>query len=267
MSTAELRPDRRRAGAWTLLVEGVPQSYVDTADPTHLEFEYTRRFGVVADTAAPPGRPLRVLHLGGGACTMPRYLAATRPGSSQVVVDHDAALMDLVQERLPLPPGVEIRLGDARTELTDTPDGEYDLLLMDVYQAARMPRSVASVEFAAQARRVLRDNGRYAANVADLPPLAFTRVQAATLRVHFGAVCVLADPGLLRGRRYGNAVLAAAPAADGLPIRRLTRLAAHEPFPARVVHGADLAAFIAGAQPVADAAAVDSPPPPPTFIV
>ena len=133
--------------------------------------------------------------------------------------------------------------------------------------AARMPRSVASVEFAAHARRVLREHGRYAANVADLPPLAFTRVQVATLRAHFGAVCVLADPGLLRGRRYGNAVLAAAPTAGGLPIRRLTRLAAREPFPARVVHGPDLEAFVAGAQPVADAAAVDSPPPPPQLIV
>ena len=36
---ASLEPDRRRERGWTLLVDGVPQSYVDLADPTHLEFE------------------------------------------------------------------------------------------------------------------------------------------------------------------------------------------------------------------------------------
>ena len=57
-------------------------AHVDTADPTHLFFEYLRRIGHVADAFAPAGAPVRALHLGGGALTLPRYLAATRPGSA-----------------------------------------------------------------------------------------------------------------------------------------------------------------------------------------
>jgi hypothetical protein len=79
---AELHPDRERPGGWTLLLDGYPQSYVDVGDPGHLEFEYVRRLASVVDLAAPLGEPLSVLHLGGGALTMPRYVAATRPRSS-----------------------------------------------------------------------------------------------------------------------------------------------------------------------------------------
>ena len=82
----ELVPDRDRRSAWTLLVDGTPQSHVDLADPTHLEFEYVRRMASAIDLSAPAGEPLRVLHLGGGGLTLARYVAATRPASPQRVV-------------------------------------------------------------------------------------------------------------------------------------------------------------------------------------
>src|SRR2546423_600544 len=88
---AALVPDPDRPGGWTLRLDGTPQSYVDTADPAVLHFEYMRRLGSVVDAAAPAGEPLRVLHLGGGALTLARYVAATRPGSTQQVVERDAA--------------------------------------------------------------------------------------------------------------------------------------------------------------------------------
>ena len=93
-------PDRPRA--WTLLIGGTAQSYVDLDDPQYLEFEYMRWIGHLIDLAAPPGQPLRVLHLGGGALTLARYAAATRPGSPQLAVESDAALVDLVRRELPL---------------------------------------------------------------------------------------------------------------------------------------------------------------------
>src|SRR2546429_3185620 len=97
----ELVADPGRAHGWTLLVDRVPQSYVDLDDPGHLEFEYVRRVASVIDAAAPAGVPLRVLHLGGGALTLPRYLAATRPGSTQRVLERDAALTALILRELP----------------------------------------------------------------------------------------------------------------------------------------------------------------------
>ncbi|NJC74245.1 fused MFS/spermidine synthase [Planosporangium thailandense] len=266
--TAALVPDRDRPEGWTLLVEGVPQSHVDLGDPTYLEFEYMRRIASVIDAAGPAGSPLRVLHLGGGALTLPRYLEATRPRSHQRVVERDAALIALVRRVLPLPRGADlrVRVADARAAVEGTRDAAFDLVIADVYKGAQMPGAVSSVEFAAQVARILRPGGLYAVNVADLPPLAFSRIQAATLRTAFPDVCVVAEAGTLRGRRYGNVVLAAATRPDGLPVDRLAAAARRDPFPARVLHGIDLDRFISGARPMTDADAQDSPAPPPALL-
>src|ERR1700689_5738479 len=85
----ELLAGLDRPRAWMLLVDGTPQSHVDLDDPQYLEFEYIRRIGHVADLAGPAGQPLRVLHLGGGGLTLARYVAVTRPGSSQLAVEID----------------------------------------------------------------------------------------------------------------------------------------------------------------------------------
>ena len=122
----ELLPDHDRPGGYTLLVDGAPQSHVDLDDPTYLEFEYVRRIATSLDLTAPPLMPLRVLHLGGGGLTLARYLAASRPGSRQRVVEADAKLVDFVREHLPWPPDprLKVRVGDARTELAKARDDD-----------------------------------------------------------------------------------------------------------------------------------------------
>ncbi|MER7036032.1 spermidine synthase-like protein, partial [Streptomyces albidoflavus] len=72
--TARLLPDVDRERALLLTVDGAPQSYVDLDAPDHLEFEYVRRLAHVVDLVAEPGAPLDVVHLGGGALTLPRYV-------------------------------------------------------------------------------------------------------------------------------------------------------------------------------------------------
>ncbi|WNV75051.1 spermidine synthase [Geodermatophilus sp. DSM 44513] len=260
--TAELLGDADRDGSWVLLVDGTPQSHVDLTDPTHLEFEYVRRMGHVLDLAAPEGRPLDAVHLGGGALTLPRYVAATRPGSRQRVVEVDEQLTGLVRTHLPLPRDarVRVRAADARAGLTALPAACADVVVGDVFAGARTPAHLTSVEYAREVHRVLRPGGTYAVNVADGPPLRFARTQVATLRAVFGAVCLLAEPGVLRGRRFGNLVAVASDA--GLPVADLTRRCAADPMPARVVEGADLDRFAGRVPPVHDADAVASPLPP-----
>jgi spermidine synthase len=260
--TAELLADADRDGSWMLLVDDTPQSHVDLDDPTHLEFEYVRRIGHVLDVAAEPGAPLDVVHLGGGALTLPRYVAVTRPGSRQRVVEIDQPLTDLVREHLPLPRGARIRVraDDARVGLTALHPGSADVVVCDVFAGARTPGHLTSAEFAAEVHRVLRPGGVYAANVADGPPLRFARGQVATLRSVFRHVCVLAEPGTLRGRRFGNLVAVASDA--DLPIDEYVRRCARDPMPARVVHGEDLVRFAGTARPVPDTDAVASPEPP-----
>ncbi|MFH8448867.1 spermidine synthase [Streptomyces fungicidicus] len=260
--TAKLMPDVDRERAWLLTVDGAPQSYVDLDEPAHLEFEYVRRLGHVLDTVAPPGRPVDALHLGGGALTLPRYLAATRPGSRQDVVERDGGLLDLVAEHLPLPAGAGVtsHTADARAWLEAAPDDSADVLVADVFGGSRVPAHLTSVAYVREAARVLRPGGVYLANLADAAPFAFLRSQLATLMTQFEEPVLIAEPGVLRGRRFGNAVLAAAH--HPLDIAALSRATAADAFPARVEHGAALRDFARGARPVRDEDAVPSPEPP-----
>ncbi|MET8562581.1 fused MFS/spermidine synthase [Streptomyces flaveolus] len=261
---AQLVPDPDRARAWTLLIDGAPQSHVDLDDPAYLSFEYQRRLGHVIDLAAPPGRPVHAVHLGGGALTLARYVAATRPRSTQQVVERDATLVRLVRRELPLDPGARIRIRatDARAGLAKVPDGWADLVVADVFSGTRTPAHLTSTEFLDEVRRALKPSGVYTANLADGPPLAHLRGQIATAAARFGELALIADPAVLRGKRFGNAVLVASDLP--LPLAELTRRAASDPHPGRVEHGRQLTDFTGGAVPVTDDAAVASPAPPPS---
>jgi spermidine synthase len=275
----ELLGDLDRPRAWMLLAGGVPQSHVDLDDPRHLELEYMRLLGHLIDLAAPPGEPLRVLHLGGGGLTLARYVAATRPGSSQLAAESDAAVARLVRQRLPLdqPPRrraarrghagrvtdgrITVRVADAREVVEQVPPGSFDVVVTDVFAAAQTPAHLTSAEFTAAAARALAPSGIFAANIADGPPLAHARRRVAAVRSVFGPACLIAEPGVLRGRRFGNLIVAAS--RRELPAAALTRRAAADPFPARLVEGAGLDRFVAGSRPITDADAEPSPAPPP----
>jgi len=261
--TAELVPDPDRRRGWTLMVSGTPQSHVDLDDPAYLEFEYVRRLGHVVDLAAPHGRPLRALHLGAGALTLARYVAATRPGSRQHAVELDTALVELVRRALPMPRDARVRVhvGDARSWLAGVPPAGADLVVLDVFAGARTPAHLTSVEFVRAAAAALAPGGLYAANLGDGPPLAFARAQVSTVLAVFGRACLMASTPVLNGRRFGNLILLAGH--RELPTAGLTRALAGDPFPARLRAGAALTRFAGGAPPVTDATARPSPAPPP----
>jgi spermidine synthase len=254
LGSAELVPDVDDADSWLLFIDGVPQSGVDLADPGYLEFEYVRRIAHVADLAFPPGEPLRVLHLGGGALTLPRYLQHTRPGSRQLVAEIDDALTTLVRAHLPLPAGhrIRVRAADARAVAESAREASYDLVVADVFAGAVTPPHLTTAEFAAATARALRPGGVYAVNVAADLRLNAARSSVATIRSVYKETVMVAEAGVLRGRRRGNLVIFGSDQA--LPEAALARAVAGDPFPARLVTGADLARFASGAPVITDAA-------------
>ncbi|GAA2168557.1 spermidine synthase [Actinomadura napierensis] len=260
---AELLRDADRDGGWMLLVGGVPQSYVDLSDPTYLDFEYMRLMGDVVDALGPENEAFDAVHIGGAGCTLPRYIAATRPGSRQIVLEPDAELVRVVRERLPVKgvPGLRIRITDGRSGVAALADESDDLVVMDAFAEASMPVELATREFVLDAARVLRPRGVYLANVADGFRLPFARRVAATVRSVFPHALLMGDPGVLRGRRFGNLILAGS--REPLPVAELTRRAAGGIARARMVAGDDLAAFCAGAAPLHDGEEIVTPTPPP----
>lgn len=239
-----------------LLVDGTPQSYVDADDPSYLEFEYVRLLADVVDGIGQPGSPLSVVHLGGGGCSLPRWIAATRPGSTQVVIEADDLLAEVVREQLGTD-GFRLRVGDGREALPHLRPATSDLVVTDVFVGSQVPSRFVTLEYGQEVKAVLRPGGVHVINLADTGVLPFARQQAATLLALFGHVVVLADPGVLRGRRFGNLVLAGSDAP--FPLEQLQRVTARSIGRASVVDGRD---FVRAALPARDADPPVAPVPP-----
>ncbi|MCL2782169.1 MAG: fused MFS/spermidine synthase [Actinomycetia bacterium] len=256
----ELLADADRRGGWLLLADRIRQSYVDMDDPTYLDFEYARALGDIVD--ALPAGPLAVTHIGGGAMMLARYVAVTRPGSPQIVLEPDAEVTALVRAKLPLPRGARVRVRPVggRAGLAELRDGSADVIILDAFQGGRVPADLGTVEFFTDAARVLRADGLMLANIADGPALGYARRVVAALSTVFAHGLLIADPAVLRGRRFGNVELAAS--AAPLPIAAAQRSAARAIFPRRVVAGADLVELVGDARPARDADALRSPAPP-----
>lgn len=254
----------RFAGGFELDVDGTPQSHVDPDDPSHLHFEYVARMGAVIDLLRMPGQPLTAIHLGAGALTLPRYVEHTRPGSRQQVIELEQSLVDLVRAELPLPRGaqVRVRIGDARDVAARLPAGlqcSADLVVSDVFAGAQTPAHLTTVEYFRILAGLLSPDGVLLVNVADGAGLAFARREVATVRAVLPEVIVLAEVQTLKGRRFGNLVIAASHAP--LPVTWLPRLMAAGPHPAKVAQGAELDEFVRDARVATDADATASPKP------
>ena len=218
---ARVEADPGRPSGRLLRLDTLRHSYVDLADPRHLEFDYARLIGDTIDVMRPAREPLDALHVGGGGFTLPRYLAATRPGSRSLVLELDRALPALARERLGLRtgPALRVRTGDARVALGEARRGAFDLVVGDAFGGVAVPWHLTTLEVVREIRSALRPRGVYALNVIDFPPADFARAEARTLARGFRHVALVAPPELLDGSSGGNFVLLASQAP--LPLERI----------------------------------------------
>lgn len=242
-------PDPHSPGAWVVRVGGADQSWVDPDDPTRLEFDYMQRLADQLDHHAPPGQRMRVVHVGGAAMTLARYVAHTRPTSPQIVLEPDAALTEEVRAKIPLPrtSGIKVRPVDGRSGIEAMRDDYADVVVVDAFDGARVPGDLVSIDFFSQARRVLHADGLLLFNVTDTHPFGWTRRVLAGISTYFGHAMLAAESATLKGRRFGNVVIAASPVA--VPVAELERTASGAVFPYRLVHGEHLVRLVGGAQP------------------
>ena len=265
----ELVPDRDEPRLVTLLLDGVPSSALHLDHPERLDFEYMQQMAAALALLRPG--PLRVVHLGAAGCALARHVEAVRPGSHQLAVDLDALLLERAREWFALPraPRLRLRAGDARQVLAGLPSASADVVVRDAFAGGATPAHLTTVEFHEDVARVLRPGGLYLANVADRPPLASARAEVGAVlatAVAGNGAALLAEPGVLRGRRYGNLVLVAQRTgagdqeADGVDLGSLARTARTLPVPVRVLTGAELEAFVGTARPPRDAPVADAGP-------
>jgi MFS family permease len=192
-----------------LRMDTLRHAYIDLADPTWLEFAYTRLFGDVIDGMAPLGEPLDALHIGGGGFTIPRYVEATRPGSYSRVLELDPVVLQTAREELGLvtSDALEVAIGDARVNIAAEPDERYDLVVGDAFAGPAVPWHLTTRELIEDVQRVLRPGGIYILNVIDYPPLALARAELATMGEVFEHVAFIGPGSRIDGTSGGNLVL------------------------------------------------------------
>lgn len=261
---SEIVPDHVYRDAFVVRNGKTEQSWVDPSDPLRLEFEYVQRIADVLECsllARPSAERLRVIHVGGGGLTLPRYIEARRSGTAQIVLEPDVALIDEVRRKLPLPnrAAIKIRPVDGRTGVADLPGGCADMVIVDAFAGATVPGELATAEFFAEVLRLLRTDGLALMNVTDKAPFGWTRRCVAGLAAHEVEVAMIAETPIWRGRRFGNLVVVAG---RTLPVPAIELRLARAGFPYRLVGGRDLTRWLGGARPFEDGDTESSPEPP-----
>jgi spermidine synthase len=228
--SVEIRGDGTPGGR-LVLMDGVEASHVDLVDPTRLEFEYLRHLAAVIDEMHPSSHRLSALQVGGGPCTLARWLTATRPRARITVVERDAGLIQIARDWLGLETSDRLRVvvGDGREEIRRSSDAAFDLVVIDAFVGRVVPLHLMTAEFLDETRRVLRPGGLHVVNLIDEPPLPYAAACAATLLRRFSTVLVMADPRVLARQSAGNLVLVAS---DGpLPVESIARSISRDSVP------------------------------------
>ncbi|TFV63668.1 spermidine synthase [Geodermatophilus sp. DF01-2] len=249
---ARVVADPERETGRVLMLDTLRHSYVDLADPTYLEFEYVRAIAAVTDAMAPEGEPLSALHLGGGGATVPRYLAAVRPGTSSLVLEVDPGVVEMDREQLGLVESelLQVEVTDARVGLAQEPPGQRDLVVGDAFGGLSVPWQLTTVEALELVDRALTDDGVYVANLIDHPPMAFVRAELATLRAVFPHVALLATDAVLAGEDGGNVVAVASQ--QPLPLDAIGAALRDHDLTWQVAAGEELTEFIGDAEVLTD---------------
>src|SRR3954449_10101063 len=132
-------------------------SYIDLADPRHLEFDYLRWMAAVAEAV----RARDIVHVGAAGGALARALAAVRPDRRQKLIEVAPAVVDLARAHLGLrrAPGLRVRTADGREAIARRRDASADAVVVDAFVGARVPRHLVTGEVLADLARVLRPDG------------------------------------------------------------------------------------------------------------
>lgn len=225
------------------------QSFVDLSDPLRLEFEYVQRIAEVLDEtvlARPRTENVRIVHVGGGGLTLPRYVQARRPGTAQIVFEPDAELTERVRRELPFAgrATTKIRAVNGHTGIAEMPTGCADAVVVDAFAGACVPGELATRLFFADGMRLLRDGGVLVMNVTDSTPFTWSKRCIAGVVANAAQVAVIAEVPILKGRRFGNLIVLGGAV---LPLEALADRLRQSAFPHRLLAGVTLRDWLGGA--------------------
>ena len=213
-SCATVIDDPANPSGRTLRLDLLSHSYVDLDDPLNLRFRYIRDFVSAIDATVDDG-PVHALGVGGGGFTMPRYLAASRPGTTNVVFEIDDALVEIGSDQLGLDlaaANLSVVTDDARVALpryleADPPP--FDVVVGDAFGGMSVPWHLTTVEFLTLLKSSMAADGVYVMNVIDHGRRRFARAEIRTVQQMFDNVVLVTPADYVTGTAGGNYVVVA----------------------------------------------------------
>ncbi len=129
----------------SLLLDGYTHSVMNKDNPTQLLF-YTNYFplGFIFNPTAK-----KVLFLGGGGFSGPKYFLKTHPNVTVDVVDIDPVVIDVAKKYFDVnssDPRLKIYNEDARDFLSST-NQKYDIIVLDAYSKTSVPFHLMTLEY------------------------------------------------------------------------------------------------------------------------
>jgi spermidine synthase len=185
-----LRVDDDPARAERVLCDrecGFVQGAMSLSDPSSLALDYTR--SALVSLAFLDRTPARVLCLGLGTGSMPRFLAERYPALEIDVVEIDPEVQPLAERYFRFRPGPRLRVvvADAAdfVRLTHEP---YDLVVLDACFGPDPPPQLATPGFFRSFRDLLAPGGVLVANLASPALAPSVRKLLSTMRGEFPSV-------------------------------------------------------------------------------
>jgi spermidine synthase len=177
-----------------LALDRLVHSMVVPGDPTYLGYAHEQIHAEVLRQIAARTPAPRVLVIGGGGYTFPRWVEVTIPAARVEVVEIDPGVTEVAHRELGLPRDTRIvsHPRDGRQFLAEA-TGPYDLIVMDAVNDLSVPFHLLTRECGELARRRLAPGGVYLVSVIDdFDDGQLLRSAVRTLRTVFPAVSLLA---------------------------------------------------------------------------
>ncbi|MFN8484805.1 MAG: fused MFS/spermidine synthase [Anaerolineae bacterium] len=176
-----------------LVLDHLIHSYNSLESPLSLHYAYERSYADLMEKAPVEGQR-KLLVLGGGGYTFPRYVEAKYPGSDIHVVEIDPGVTNVAMNHMEMLPDTKIRTTnmDARQYLETAPAGEkYNLILGDAFNDFSVPFHLTTQEFTQLVADHMTDDGLYLANVIDSGDAPFLSAYTRTIGQVFPYVYII----------------------------------------------------------------------------
>jgi len=140
--------------------------------------------------------PERVLFIGLGAGTMPKFLRKIYPNSIIDIVEVDRGVLPVAEKYFGfhLDKKMKVITMDGRLFVNNNQKGDYDLIFIDAYNAEAIPFQITTLEFFQNIRRNLAESGIVIANIANFGNSDYTNSQFKTINQEFPFISVFACP-------------------------------------------------------------------------